>query len=246
MSKALIPKSLDEVGILAKRLSGSKLLPADLRNQADIAVTILQGLELGLAPMQSLRSIHVVKGRPVLSADLIAALVMRSDECVYFRLVESDNKIATYQTHRRRHPEPVSLSYTIEDATRAGLAGRENWKRYPAAMLRARAKAALARDVYPEFAMGLYDPDEMRGAANDDTPEVVIDPDLGPMKIKRESGIPVAAKYHHGSEERERDLVSNNDLPEWAGGPQPECADCGAELTHDDADCGECGVCSED
>src|SRR5690606_1638755 len=31
---------------------------------------------------------------------------------------------------------------------------------HPAAMLRARASAALARAVYPDVAMGIYDPDE--------------------------------------------------------------------------------------
>src|SRR5690606_17440997 len=42
----------------------------------------------------------------------------------------------------------------------AGLTGRQNWKAHPAAMLRARASAALARAVYPDVAMGIYDPDE--------------------------------------------------------------------------------------
>src|SRR5690606_27529948 len=41
-----------------------------------------------------------------------------------------------------------------------GLTGRSNWKAHPAAMLRARASAALARAVYPDVAMGIYDPDE--------------------------------------------------------------------------------------
>lgn len=245
---ALVPKSLDEVGKLAQRLSGSKLLPTELRAQADIAVTILQGLELGLAPMQAIRSIHVVKGKPVLSADLIAALVMRSPECVYFRLEKSSDTVATYTTLRKRHPEPVTLSYSIIDAKRAGLTSRDNWKKYPDAMLRARAKAALAREVYPEFAMGLYDPDEMRSAAADDgaVAAEVVHTDVGPMKVKRETGsMPVHVPYHYGSEERASDNAEHNPLPDWAGGDLPKCEACGAQLSHEGADCDECGLCAE-
>ena len=249
---SLVPSSLDEVGALAKRLSGSKLLPAELRASADIAVTILQGLELGLKPMQALRSIHIVKGKPVLSAELIAALVMRSSECTYFRLVSSTDAEATYETLRRDFPEPVRLSFTMEQAKAAGLVSRDNWKKYPAAMLRARCKAALAREVYPEYAMGLYDADEL--PPSEPLPTGVVDAEIvdygnGPMKTKRVAGtLPTATPYHHGSRERTKDHFAdaNQQPPEWAGGPLPQCADCGARLASETSPCESCGVFPED
>jgi len=44
---------------------------------------ILTGLELGLPPMKALRSIHLVQGRPVLSADLMVGLCKQSSVCLH-------------------------------------------------------------------------------------------------------------------------------------------------------------------
>src|SRR5690606_28625265 len=146
---------------IAVRLSKSTLLPSALRGKpADLAVIMITGHELGLSPMQALRGLHVVEGRPVLSADLIVGLVKKHPACKYFRLVESTDERATYETLREGDPEPTRITWTIQQATKAGLTGRNNWRAHPAAMLRARASAALARAVYPDVAMGIYDPDE--------------------------------------------------------------------------------------
>jgi len=146
---------------IAVRLAKSTLLPSALRGKpADLAVIMITGHELGLSPMQALRGLHVVEGRPVLSADLIVGLVKKHPACKYFRLVESTDERATYETLREGEPEPTRITWTIQQAVKAGLTGRSNWKAHPAAMLRARASAALARAVYPDVAMGIYDPDE--------------------------------------------------------------------------------------
>lgn len=159
MSNALIP--VDELKQLAGMLAKSSLLPPDLRGkEADIAVTVMAGRELGLAPMAALRSIYVVKGKPVLSADAMVGLVLSSGVAEYFTCVETTNTVATYETKRKGSPAAQRLSFTIEQARRAHLTGG-NWQTYPEAMLRARAKAALARDVYPDALAGCYTEDEV-------------------------------------------------------------------------------------
>lgn len=158
---ALVPTTISETQQLAAIYAKSKLLPPDLQGkESDIVVTVMAGMELGLAPMAALRSIHIIKGKPVLSADGMVAVVQGSGLCEYFVGIESSDKIATYETKRRGAPVPQRLSFTIDEARLAGLTG-DNWKRYPAAMLRARAKAALARDVYPDAIAGVYTEDEM-------------------------------------------------------------------------------------
>ena len=160
-SMALVPRSMDEMQSLAKLLALSALLPAALRGKPeDVFVTIAAGMELGLPPMVALRSIHVVQGKPVLSADLMVALAERHPECESFACVESTDKIATYSAKRRGHPA-VRRSFTWADAERARLIGKDNWKHYPHAMLRARCKADLARDVFADSLVGCYDPDEI-------------------------------------------------------------------------------------
>lgn len=157
------PQTLDEGMRLAEILSrASQVLPVSLRGKpADVLVVLMTGHELGLSPMQSMRSLHVIEGKGVLSSDLLVALAKRSPACAYFRLVESTAERAIYETQRHGEPQPTRMDFTLEEAQRAGLGAKDNWKKFPAAMLRARAGAALARAVYPDVVAGIYDPDEI-------------------------------------------------------------------------------------
>lgn len=165
-ARAFEPRGIPEALQLAQTLVASRLLPRSVATPEAAFAIIATGRELGLTAMQSLRSIHVIEGKPTLSADLICALVkQRGDVCAYFRLVESTDQVATYETHRKGEPEPTRMSFSMADANRAGVTGKDNWRKYPAAMLRARCITALARAVYPDLAMGLYDPDEVTEAS---------------------------------------------------------------------------------
>lgn len=168
------PRDIAEAKEFSRLVATSALLPPDLRNRLeDVFVIVVSGHELGLAPMQALRSIHVIQGKPVMSAELMVALVKRNrDVCEYFTLVESSPLLATYATKRAGEPEPTRMTYTIEEARAARLADKDNWKKHTAAMLRARCSAALARAVYPDLVLGVYETDEgdeMRREAREET-----------------------------------------------------------------------------
>lgn len=164
----IIPRSIDEVRTLATMLAKSALLPSDLRGkEADIAFSIMAGQELGMPPMAAIRSIHVIKGKPVLSADGMIGVVLGRGIAKFFRCVEESDDSVTYETHRQGDPEPQRMTWTMEDAKRAQLTGGDNWKKYPRAMLKARCKAALARDVYPDVLAGCYTDDEAREFGDD-------------------------------------------------------------------------------
>lgn len=154
------PQSIEQAAQLAERLARSALLPEALRGKpADVLVTLLTGHELGLSPMQAIRGLHVIKGKAVMSADLTVALVKRHGDCVFFKLVETTDTVASYETERKGEGK-TKMSFTIEQAKQAGLLGNDNWRKYPAAMLRARCASALARAVYPDLTLGIYTPDE--------------------------------------------------------------------------------------
>lgn len=157
---AITPTSFAEVRELAALAVKSGLISEAITTPEAAFVIIATGLEMGLSPMQSLRGIHVIEGKPVLSADLLVALAKRSPDCIYFRLVESTYERATYEAMRRGDPKPTTLTWTLEDARRAELAHKRTWKAHPAAMLRARCAAALARAVFPDLLLGVYEEDE--------------------------------------------------------------------------------------
>ena len=153
------PKDFDRAWQLAEIVVASKLAPA-LTSPEQAFLVLATGHELGLTAMQSIRSIHIVDGKPCLSADLIVALVLKSGKCEFFNEIESSDKSATWTTKRVNGAE-TRATFTIDDAKRAGLNGKQNWQKYPAVMLSHRAAAMLARKVYPDVMIGLYDPEEL-------------------------------------------------------------------------------------
>jgi hypothetical protein len=159
----ITPRTLDEAKSLSSMLSKATLLPQALRGkEADVLMTIMAGAELGLAPLQSIRLIHIIDGKPSMAADLIAGLCMKQrDVCEYVTCTESTPERATYEAKRAGSPKPVSITFTFNQAKLAGLVGKQNWTKYPDAMLRARAVAAVCRAVFPDLVGGLYDPDEL-------------------------------------------------------------------------------------
>lgn len=147
---------------MAEALAKSTLLPDALKGKAaDVMVQILAGQELGLAPMASIRGVHIVQGKPLLSADTMVALVLGSGLCEYFSCIEETADKVTYETKRKGSPHSQRVTWSDEDTKAAGLQTKDNWRLHKKQMRRARAKAILARDVYPDVIAGCYDPDEI-------------------------------------------------------------------------------------
>lgn len=162
LERRFLPRSFSDLMTMAKYLANSQLVPSAYRGKPDdVAAAVLAGAEVGVPPMSALRNIFMVDGKPSFSAALTSGIVLQHPDCVYFRLVESTDKKATYETLRVGMEEPVTMSFTMEQAEQAGLTGKKNWKMYPAAMLRARCEVALGRVVYPDRLAGIYLPEEL-------------------------------------------------------------------------------------
>jgi hypothetical protein len=173
------PRSFDEALRLATAFASSSLL-GEVRNPEAALLIMATGAELGIPATTALRAIHIVKGRPVISSDLLVAMcIKRRDLCEYFICTESTEEHATYETKRIGVSTPVRNTFTLADAQRAGLGGpQSNWAKYPRAMLRHRASAELARQVYPDIVLGLYvdaEEDDLRGNTIDVTPQIVTE-----------------------------------------------------------------------
>lgn len=139
-----------------------------VKRSEDALWIIATGHSLGIDPVTSLRGIHVISGKPVLSADLMAAVAMRHPDCVCLQVVEMTAQKATVKVQRRGWSDPSLISFTIEDAKNAGLLNNPTWKKYPADMCKARAIARAARAAFPDALLGVYVEGEI--SEPDDTP----------------------------------------------------------------------------
>jgi hypothetical protein len=144
------------------------LLPKTIDTPEKAIAIALKGRELGVPPMQAFSQIHIVDGKPGLSAELMLALIYRNCPRAVFNYLETTDKICKVEVTRPGH-KPTIFSYSIEEAQKAGLLGKSNWSKYPAAMLRARAIALASRAVFPDAIVGgSHTPEELGAEVNED------------------------------------------------------------------------------
>jgi len=162
---------LHDVFALAERLANARgFVPDAYAGKPDaLAACILTGVELGLGPMQAMREIHIIKGKPSISATLMLALAQRAG--IKTRWIKSDATIATIGVTVQGLAEQT-MSFTAEEAKAAGLTG-ENWQKYKPAMLRARCTSAAIRAFCP-FVIGgsVYESDS--GELTDGVPAAQV------------------------------------------------------------------------
>lgn len=152
----------------ARALSASSLLPRQYQGQpANLLWAISYGQTLGVDPMTAVQSIHVINGRPTASADLIAGLVRRAGHKLR---ITGDDRRAEAVIIRADDPEFEFRSvWTIERAQAAKLTGKDTWKQFPAAMLKARAITEVARAACSEILQGtIYTPEELGAVVDQD------------------------------------------------------------------------------
>lgn len=168
----LTPKSLEEAMRVADLLSNSDIVPKDYQKKpGNILVALQWGAEIGLQPLQALQNISCINGRPAIWGDAMLALVRQSGLLASIK-EEQDDKQATCIIQRKGE-EPHTSTFTMEDAKRAGLAGKAGpWTQYPKRMMQMRARAYALRDVFPDVLKGMAIAEEEQDKEIDVTPEV--------------------------------------------------------------------------
>lgn len=170
-----LPLSKRDPVAIAKHFAASGYF-RDASQMSQAVVKIVAGEELGYGPMTAMSGIHIIEGKPSLSANLLAACVKRHPKYDY-RVVSIDDTAAELR-FLEDGEELGGSKFTIEQAQRAGLVKpNSGWAKYPEAMLFARALSQGVRWHCPDVTAGqpAYTPEEL-GADVDERGEVVTLP----------------------------------------------------------------------
>jgi hypothetical protein len=145
---------LSDVVEFANIVVNTSMVPAAMRGKPDeVTVALIAGMELGLKPVQALRSINVIQGTPVLKPEAMRAIVQAAGHVC--DVVESTDERAAVRVQRRGGAEHV-VTFTIVEAQRAGLSTKDNWKKNPADMLVARVTGRACRRYFSDLINGFY------------------------------------------------------------------------------------------
>lgn len=126
----------------------------------------------GLHPIKALTRYHIIEGKPSMRADTMQAEFQAAGGRVKWLKSDAEECIAEF-SHPTYGKEPFSIRLTFKEFYDSGVATcwkdskREisaNWKKFPAAMLRARAVTAGVRAVLPSVIMGVYSEEETADA----------------------------------------------------------------------------------
>lgn len=172
-ARGLALQSFSDAMKFGETVANSEFAPKDFRGKAASCMLAIQcGAEIGLAPLQALQSIAVVNGRPAVYGDAALAVVKASHVCEYVtEAVDGDGEqmVATCTAKRRGYPSPTVVTFTVADAKKAGLWGKQGpWSQYPRRMLQMRARGFALRDAFPDVLKGLVTAEE---AQDYQTPE---------------------------------------------------------------------------
>ena len=143
---------------------------SDARDVSQAVVKVLAGREIGFGPIASMTGVYIVKGKPALSANLMAAAVKR-DSRYNYRVAQLTDEICELVFFEDGQESGRSV-FTKADAAKAGT---QNMGKFPRNMLFARALSNGVRWHCPDVMSGapVYTPDELGALVDGETGDVI-------------------------------------------------------------------------
>jgi hypothetical protein len=180
---AIQQPSISELEQMANHICKSGLF--GIRKVEEAVALMLIAQAEGRHPGTVAAEYHIIQGRPALKADAILARFQSAGGKVEWSEYTDECVSGTFS-----HPAGGSLkvNWDMTRAKAAGLGGKDNWKKYPRQMLRARAISDGVRGVYPAVLQGFYTPEEVQ----DFSPSVAVAATPVEDKPKRKKAEPAA------------------------------------------------------
>ena len=159
----LVLSNLNDFVSFGKIMVESGMFP-DVKTTAQAVVKMQAGAELGLPPLYSLQHVFITsQGKLTIDAAIMATLIKRSGTYDYQILEHTDQQCSIQMLQNgQKLGQPVV--FTLDDAKRAGLTGKDPWQKYPKNLLFARAISNAARWYCPHLIGSAYTPEEMASA----------------------------------------------------------------------------------
>lgn len=172
MSTALIP--FQELQSMAGAIAKSGLFGMKTVEQATALMLVAQAE--GQHPATITQDYDIIQNKATRKTHSVLARFQAMGGTVEWHELTDTIADATF---KHKAGGALRMTWTFEQAKKAGLVGKDNWKNYPRAMLRARCIAEGIRAVYPAALGGMLVSEEAQDLPAVDTPPKVIDTATG-------------------------------------------------------------------
>ncbi len=171
MSTALIP--FDDLQGMASAIAKSGLFGMKTPDQA-LALMLVAQAE-GQHPATITQDYDIIQGRAARKTHSVLARFQQMGGSVEWHELTDNIADATFS---HKSGGRLRMTWTLDQAHRAKLTGKDNWKNYPRAMLRARCIAEGIRAVYPAALGGM-----LVGEEAQDMPAASVEKDMGTAEV---------------------------------------------------------------
>lgn len=165
ISKPQQALNFTEVMSISKAFAESGMFP-DIKSAAQAMVKVVAGQEVGIKPFAAMTGIHMIQGKPVIGAHIIAGRI-KAHPKYEFKIVQHTEKVCSLDFFEGKKKVGNS-SFTIDEAKAAGTG---NLNKFPKNMLFARAitngQKWYAPDVFDVTVYSEGDEDILRNMDND-------------------------------------------------------------------------------
>ena len=157
--------TIDEIKsyeLIAKHASNSQYWDSMGGAEGKLCIMIL-ARELGVSPMMALSGeFHNIQGKITVSARLMNTLIRQKGHIL--QTLECTDQICRIKGKRKDTGETMEVSFTIEEAKKAGLVKEKSaWIKTPSDMLFSRAISRLGRRLFPDCIGATYVHGEITG-----------------------------------------------------------------------------------
>lgn len=176
MSTAIVHYGLEDMTQMAEAVARSGLFGMKSWEQALALMLVAQSENQH--PATITQEYDIIQGKACRKTHSVMARFQQMGGKVEWHELTDTIADATFS-----HPAggAVRLKWTFEQAKKANLTNKDNWKNYPRAMLRARCIAEGVRTVYPAAIGGMLVAEEAQDVQFDATPSNSIKTDRNPQ-----------------------------------------------------------------
>lgn len=189
---------------MAGAMAKSQLFGVKNADQA-LALMLVAQAE-GQHPATIAQDYDIVQNRPARKTHSVLARFQQAGGTVQWHEVTETKARATFS---HRSGGSLEIEWTLDMAKRAGLTGKDNWKNYPRAMLRARCIAEGIRAVFPGAIGGMLVAEEAQDIEHvekDITPAPV---ELAPYDAEAfKTNLPKWQKLIEGGKKTPADIIA--------------------------------------